>query len=201
MSESAPATNEDVVATAGQYYRRMRYFVAVLLLAGGLWFARDGWYGWPEMNHKYVDVSNQIDTLTRRIEETGNPADKKQKENLIEQRKDLKFHDDLSILLQKILAFVLPALGVALVSWAIYNSRGEIRLTQTLLTAPGHPPLTMDQITALDKRLWDRKDIAFIEYEAGAATGRIRLDAFVYQTDPIVKIFDRIEALMQEDGA
>ena len=104
------------------------------------------------------------------------------------------------MLLQKILTFALPAVGIALVAWARYNSRGEIKLDGETLTAPGHPTVTMDQITALDKRLWDKKDIAFVEYEAGSAKGRIRLDAFVYQTDPIVQIFDRIEAVMKEES-
>jgi len=195
MSEPTAVTNEDVVARGGEYYRRMRYLVAAILLAAGVWFAYDGWVGWPRINDRIADIKQQINDQDEHTE-----VGKKHRADLTEQLKDLKPHDDLAILLQKLLAFGLPLVGIGLVAWAHHNSRGEIRLSHDTLSAPGHPKVTMDQIVALDKRLWDKKDIAYIDYEAADKKGRIRLDAFVYQTDPIVKIYDRIEAVMKEDS-
>ncbi len=196
MSEKPAATNEVIIARGGEYYRRMRYLVAVILLAAGCWFAYDGWKGWPASNAKRAAIQQSIDELDDRVE-----ASKKRRADLTEQLKDIKLHSDLDILVQKLLALGLPLLGLAMVFWARHNSRGEIKLSGGELTAPGHPSVKLEQIVALDKQLWDKKDIAFVDYEAGGAKGRIRLDAFVYQTDPIVKIFERIEALMKEDAA
>ncbi len=196
MSEQPAVTNEDIIARGGEYYRRMRYLVAVILVAAGCWFAYDGWKGWPEVNAKIANIQQQINQQDDHTEEG-----KKRRANLTEQLKDLKPHDDLAILLQKLLAFGLPAMGLVMAQWARHNSRGEIKLSGDVLTAPGHPAVNLDQIVALDKRLWDKKDIAYVDYEAGAINGRIRLDAFVYQSDPIVKIYERIEAVMKQDAA
>jgi len=195
MSEQPAVSNEVIVARGGEYYRRMRYLVAVILLAAGVWFAYDGWVGWPTINAKIDAIQQDIN------KQDDSEVGRKNKVNLTEQLKDLKPHDPLAILLQKLLAFGLPLGGLALVLWARHNSRGEIRLSDDVLSAPGHPPVKMDQIVALDKRLWDKKDIAYVDYEAGPAKGKIRLDAFVYQTDPIVKIYDRIEAFMKQEAA
>jgi len=194
MSEPSAAVNEDIVARGGEYYRRMRYLVAIILIAAGAWFAYDGWVNWPALNAKRAQINAEIE------KQDESSAGKKTKANLTEQLKDIKPHDDLAILLQKLLAFGVPAVGLALLAWAVHNSRGEIRLTSNTLSAPGHPTVTLDQIIALDKRLWDRKDIAYVDYETGAAKGRVRLDAFVYQTDPIVKIVERLEAIMQTEA-
>jgi len=193
MSQRPIASSDEIVATGGTYYRRMRYLVALILVAAGAWFAYDGWVGYPAMNVKHAEKTAEL----KDAESNGN---KKLQAELVEQLKDLHFKTDTDIGVQKGLAIGLPLLGAALLTWALYNSRGEIRLTSDTLTAPGHPPVKTDQIMALDKRLWDRKDIAFVDYEVGAAKGRIRLDAFVYQTDPIVKIYDRIEAIMKEEA-
>jgi len=206
MSEQVTTAvpESDIVATGGAYYRRMRYIVAGILVITAVWLAYDGWVNWPAMNRKYTEITNQIDEATRQIESSDDKPAKDRmehaRENLIQERKDLKFHDDLAILLQKILTFALPVLGGALVMWAHHNSRGEIRLTHDTLTAPGHPPVHLDQIVALDTRLWDKKDIAYVDYDVPPAKGRIKLDAFLYETDPIVKIYERIEALMKEDA-
>lgn len=193
MTEQSTEIDKPIVAKAGEYYMRMRYFVALLLVAFGLYFAYDGWIGYPTLNAKHDEVELQKKQAEDR-------HDDKQAAELFERLKDIKFHSDLAILLQKILAFALPAVGLGLVMWAKHNARGEIVLTADTLTAPGHPAIHLDQIVALDQRLWDKKDIAFVEYEVPPARGKIRLDAFVYQTDPIVKIHDRIEALLKEDA-
>jgi hypothetical protein len=196
MSEPAPVVSdtESVVARGGAYYRNTRYVMMIVLILAGGWFAYDGWIGWPKINRQIADLTQQIDQAKAR-------GDEHTRVMLTEQVKGFgEPHTDLSLLLQKVLAFSLPPLGILMVVWALYNSRGEIRMVNKTLSAPGHPIVTFDQIAALDRRLWDRKDIAYIEYDTGQHKGHIRLDAFIYETAPIVKIFDRIEALMKEEG-
>src|SRR4051794_9519291 len=60
MSEPTTVTNEDVIARGGEYYRRMRYLVAVILMAAGVWFAYDGWVGWPRINAKIAGIKQDI---------------------------------------------------------------------------------------------------------------------------------------------
>jgi len=95
--------------------------------------------------------------------------------------------------MQKILCFSLPPLGIILLIRALHNSRGEYRLENNALSVPGHPTIDLSNITEVDRRLWDRKGIAFILYEKDGRQGRIRLDDFVYDRPPTDLIFQRIE--------
>jgi hypothetical protein len=123
---------------------------------------------------------------------------------------------DTDIALNKILGVVLPPVGIGVLVWALYSSRGQYRLENGLVTVPGHPPVPLDKIQSVDRELWDRKGIAYIEYDlsespqqrtrgnTGApvayegvkkgATGTFKLDDFVYERDPTDQIFKIIEA-------
>ncbi|HLL90055.1 MAG TPA: hypothetical protein VK324_12205 [Tepidisphaeraceae bacterium] len=199
--EAAPTTNPiagdgdgggAVVATHGRYYRNVRYLLSAGLVAMGLWFAYDGWKAWPAKTAR-------ID----QIEQTELPAadargDTDAKGRLQAELKELgSRHSDTSIRTQKQLAVACPIGGVALLCWTLHNSRGRIRFDGHTLEVPGHPPLPVDAITALDKSKWDRKGIAYAHYDVGGKTGQARLDDFVYERDPIDKIVDRLTALLQ----
>jgi hypothetical protein len=56
--------------------------------------------------------------------------------------------------------------------------------------------VNFDQIRRLDKKLWDRKGIAYVDYEVDGASElrRFRLDDFVYERKPTDQIYDRINA-------
>ena len=182
--------NAAVIARYGAYYRNTRYILALILVIMAAWFAYDGWVKYPAGNRKAAELKSQIAELERKNQDAL---------SLREQLRGVKERSDFEMTLQKVLACALPLVGIALVAWAIYNSRSEIKLVGDRLSAPGHPEITFDDITALDQRLWDRKDIAYVGYEKGNQKGNIRLDAFVYEAEPIVKIYDRLEAFMKED--
>lgn len=184
--ESAEAGG-DIVARAGQYYRNTRYVMCALLVGAGLWFAYDGWIGWPEHNRKLAEVKLRIDEAERSGDTDAAAAARTELGGMSKEK------SSSDILLQKVLAFSLPPVGIGLLAWALYNSRGAYRLSGRTLHVPGHPPVRFDQITRIDKRLWDRKGIAYIDYEADGRTGRIKLDDFVYDRKPTDQIFERIE--------
>ena len=196
MSTPSPATTEtpaaatgDIVARAGQYYRNTRYLMAVLLIGMAGWFAYDGWVKWPEGNRK-------IDELQAQLVAAQDAKDDAKAGELSAELKKYTKHNSAAILLQKILACTLPPVGLGLLAWALYNSRGEYRLSGDTLSVPGHPPISLGQVRKLDKRLWDRKGIAYIDYEVDGAPApkRIRLDDFVYDRKPTDQIYERVEA-------
>lgn len=195
MTTEQPAATEDgdIVARAGRYYRNTRYIMAVLLIGMGGWFAYDGWVAWPEGNRKIAELRTQL-TAAQDAKDDAKAG------QLSEELKDYTYHNDAAILLQKILAFTLPPLGLGLLAWALHNSRGEYRLSGQTLSVPGHPPITLDQVRAIDRTLWDRKGIAYIEYDAPPhPPGKLRLDDFVYERGPTDRIFQRIEAHLAQE--
>ncbi|MGH7214109.1 MAG: hypothetical protein ACREIT_05040 [Tepidisphaeraceae bacterium] len=163
-AQDAPATH-DIVARASREYRLKRYLMIALLVGWGLWSIYDGFHSWPAMK--------------RDAEAKGQKPP----------------HNDMSILFNKVLGVALPPLGLFMLGWALYHSRGEYRLTpDDTLHVPGHPPVPLSGTTELDKKLWDRKGIAFVNYELpDGKKGRLRLDDFIYERKPTDEIFNRIE--------
>jgi hypothetical protein len=192
-AEPTVTLNPPIVARAGRYYRNVRYIMAVAAVALGAWFAYDGFVHWPWMNTEYDRVDAEITRL-----QNAAPDDSALKP-LIKQREGLKKHSDTDILVQRVLAFSLPPAGIALLVWMLYNSRGQYRFDGKTLEVPGHPPIDVAAISAVDRKLWDRKGIAIIEYAtADGHIGRARLDDFVYERGPTDQIFDRVSSMFDE---
>jgi hypothetical protein len=178
--------NDPIIARASGEYRIKRYLMVAVLIGMGLWFGYDGFKRWPQHN---ADIN--------RIEhEQRNPdLSPERREELARERKALPGtrHSDTDLLWQKILFFLLPPAGIAYLVWTVYNSRGQYRLEGLRLAVPGHPEIHLDHITTIDKQLWERKGIAYIDYDTGTQTGKLRLDDFVYETRPTREIFKRVE--------
>ena len=171
---AAPATaGEPIIAYAGTYYRVTRYIFGGLLVAMGAWFAYDGFVTYPRNNELH-----RLHVL-----------------DPVRHPKDYPTHNASSIRLQKILGAALPAVGLGLLAWTLYSSRGEYRLGGDVLSVPGHPDVPLDQITQIDKSKWDRKGIAYLNYTLPTGqSGRLTLDDFVYDRPPTDRILETIEA-------
>jgi hypothetical protein len=182
--------NAPVVAGPGQYYRNMRYLMFVIFVAMGAWFGYDGWVAWPRMNQ-------QIRQLNEQFTQANNSHDMPKVNALREQLNRLnggKEKSDWDLGLQKMLAIALPIFGAFVLVRALYKSRGEYRLEGTTLHVPGHPAVPFENITEIDRRLWDRKGIAYVYYDIGdGGRGCITLDDFVYDRPPTDEIYKRIE--------
>ena len=186
----AVAKSEVVVARGATYYRTTRYIMVVLLLGMGGWFGYDGFKGWPAENTTIMGLITQLDSA-----KIANDRDKQ--ESLSKNPLTHKaIHSDMDILIQKLLAFGLPLGSLSMLFWALYNSRGEYRLTGTTLSAPGHPAVRFEDILQLDKQMWDRKGIAYLYYSRASRKGRVRLDDFIYEREPMDEIYDRVTAYL-----
>jgi len=169
------------------YYRNTRYIMAALTVVMGFWFGYDGFVRWPAENDQITKIETEIPS-----------QDQATAARLAAELKDHSKHSDMDILLQRVLAFSLPPLGILLLIWALYNSRGEYRLADDTLCLPGHPPIPLASIRELDQTAWDRKGIARVSYElADARSGTAKLDDFVYDRDPTDKIYDQIKSHLQ----
>jgi hypothetical protein len=104
---------------------------------------------------------------------------------------------DLSILCQKILGYPATLLGLYLVFRFLREGKGELRLADDTLHAPGHPPVPIAAITGVNNQKWDHKGVALFDYRlADGKTGRVRLDDFVFDRPPTDAIHDELLAKM-----
>lgn len=158
------ATGE-VIAKPSKEYRVKRYLMVLILAGSGLWFMYDGYIGWPAEN----------------AEIAKDPKSEK------------KPHSATDLAIQRWLGLLVPV-GIGVLVFALYNSRGRYVLRDQILNVPGHPPVPLDAIRSIDKTDWERKGIAYINYELPNGTaGRLRLDDFIYDRKPTDEIFKRIE--------
>lgn len=189
QEETAPAPAGPIVATAGRYYRNARYIMTLGLIVMGAYFAYDGYKGWPDRNKKIDEVQTALDRT---------PKDSADWVKLDEaQRKLGAKKTDTDIALQKVLGYALPLAAIAYLVFFLRKSRGELRLENDVLHAPGHPPVALSAVTAVDDSLWKKKGIAKISYDANGQKGVIVLDDFVYQQTPTDAIYDRVLASRQ----
>ena len=173
MTEST--AHPDIIARGGGEYRLKRGMFALLLIIMGLWFALDGFIRWPAEQRRFAEMTPEKQALMT------------------------KPHNDASILFQRVLALTLTPLGLYLLPYFLYMSRGQCRLSGETLYLPGHPPIPLQNISELDKSKWDRKGIAYISYTAGdsAESRSAKLDDFAYDQQPIQEIVSRIESHLQ----
>ena len=172
---SSASSDVEIVAYAGSWYRKARYIMAVICFALAGWFAYDGWVNWPEQNRRYDEI------VARK------------------EKPDFTKHSDTDLVMQRALAVTLPVLALGIIGWLLFNSRGCYRLANDVLYAPGHPPVPLSAIREIDKSKWDKKGIAYLDYELDdpsggkPKTGTIVLDDFVYQQGPTDEIVKTIE--------
>jgi hypothetical protein len=177
----------NIVARASTEYRVKRYVIVLMLVGMGAWFGYDGFINWPRENARIEQLKKDIEVARKANEET-------KVSSLNAELGTLKHHTDLDIFWQKALLFGLPPVGLLVLVWALYNSRGSYRLQNNILNVPGHAPIALDAIRSIDKTDWDRKGIAHIHYELPNGTkGAARLDDFVYERKPTDDIFKHIE--------
>jgi hypothetical protein len=185
-ANSSASEGGDIVARAGRYYRNTRYLMFIMLVGMGGWFLYDGFVKYPRENEL-------VKELQRRQLEAERVNDQATLDEVRPKLKEHTFHTDTSLLTQRLLGFALPPLGVALLIWALYNSRGEYRMSGTKLSVPGHPTIDLAEIKTVNNSLWDRKGIAYVAYEtAQGQSGEIRLDDFIYDRPPTDRIYERI---------
>jgi hypothetical protein len=188
---TAATTNDPpptIVARYGRYYRNTRYLIAVMCIGWGLYSLYDGFVRYPRENE--AAVQKEVD----RVETASGLRVTSEERRAIAAKTTLP-HPGWDVPFNQWAGMLLPPLGIALLAWMLYNSRGEYRLEGHTLHVPGHPPVPLDNVRKIDKRLWERKGIALIEYEDPASGKRkqFKLDDFVYEREPTDAIFDRVE--------
>jgi hypothetical protein len=179
MTETATPTTDanssggdDIVARPWKRERIKWLVMSLVALGWGWWSLYDGYIGYPRENQRALEEAKR----------QGRPPPEKLPRT------------GYDIPLNKIIGFALQPIGLFLLGWTFYRSRGEYRLSGNTLHVPGHPPVPFDAIRAIDQSKWQRKGIAYIDYEIDGKTGRLKLDDYIYEREPTDQIHDRILA-------
>lgn len=173
------ASGAPMAATRGKYYRNARLLMVALMLGLGGWFIKDGFYSYPKANEdaiKKARDNGETDKFDKDGKFVGKPE-----------------HSDTDIALQKVLGFLLIPVGFGYLFFFLNKSRGAYRMEGDVISIPGHPDFRVAEVQRVDKRLWDRKGIAKVDYKTAAgATGTVTLDDFIYDRPPTDAIYYRM---------
>jgi hypothetical protein len=190
MSEPAPqapapvpaaeaAPTGDVVARADSWERKKWILMGLFMIGYGLYSLYHGYYHYPRMNQEAVEEARR----------QGKPDPEKLP------------HGGLDIPFNRVTGWALQPLGLLAIWWAVHRSRGEYRLSGDTLHVPGHPPVPLDAIRAIDTTKRERKGIVYIDYEVNGTAGRLKLDDYLYQRKPTETICDQILAAVAPEEA
>src|SRR5438477_1356559 len=167
MAEEIPEatqTPQPIVARYAKYHRNKQYLLVLLFFGFGIACIYHGFFIYPKQNAAAISKGQ-------------NPP-----------------HAEYDAPLNKLLGIILPPLAIFVLWRTLYTSRGEYRLEGQTLHIPGHPRIPLSAIRTIDKKLWDRKGIALIEYELseGGERKKFRVDDVVYEREPTDRIMDQI---------
>ena len=164
----APTAAATIVARRSGHFLITKVLLIPLGCVGmGLWFGYDGFYKYPAMNREAA-----------------------------EKHRDILPHGGWDVPSNQLLFYVLIPLGLALLAYFLYRSRGAYEYDGQTLRVPGHPPVPNGAIQTLDRAKWDRKGIAHLTYQlASEPPRRLTIDGYIYEQRPTDQIFARIEAL------
>jgi len=181
-------------ATVANGYRWRLIIIAVVCLVYGGFCIKDGAYTYPELQERrayyesFVAAEGNDPALwAAKAREMGWP---------IEEPKSI---EDKNILTQWVqLAIVLPVGLLHLFLWAKW-SRRFVEADDDGVVANGGRAFTWDQVTAVDASRWDRKGIAYIQYDTGDAKGEVVLDDWKMVREPADAIFELLKDNVDED--
>ena len=178
------------VARADRLFRFKRYIVVLLVVGFGAASAWHGFVAWPRETTEFQRIEQELQQALPGSD---------QGVALREELKQYSYHSETDILFNRVMAVVLPPLGLLLLARWLYMSRGQLKLDESdTLYAPGHAPIPLSTVASLDDALWHRKGISYVMYTAAESGGRVRLDHDWYEPKSIHAIHDRLVYLLSQ---
>lgn len=181
-------------ATVANGYRWRLIIIAVVCLGYSGWCVYDGAYMLPEKQDKRA-VFEQF------VADNGpDPAlwaaEARRLGWAIEEPKEIGENDILTQWLQ--LAIVLP-IGLYNLYLFLMWSRRFVEGDASGVRANGGRAFTWDQVAAVDAHKWDRKGIAYIEFESGSGQQMLVLDDWKMEREPTDAIFELLRGNVPEE--
>ena len=180
-----------IVATLSSWEKRRPIIFSLLLLAGAVWFAYDGWVNWPQQDNQIVqkmlrsrDVSPHGKALLRLWPgwQQATLAERLKYDRFVHHANFSGWHSVTDIKNQRWIVLVLAVCGLASVVWFLKVRGKIITADESGLAIPGQHKIAWSQITTIDNRKWSSHGIVVLTYVvAGAQARKVKLDGVIYE--------------------
>ena len=158
-------------------------FMGMMLWGSGLWFAYDGYIAWPAEEKRYqilaeltADIVPEGKKATDKITGVKTAWERYAAENNLKPKLP-KNRTPGDLAGQRGIAGVLLAISTIFTAWVLLQHRRSVRAEGDLVTGASGEQVHLDAITAMDRRKWASKGIAYAIYaDANGKSRRLCLD-------------------------
>ncbi len=182
--------------------------VGSVCVMGGLWFLYDGLVGYPAKRERGLDRIQFFEEHQDDIDAKGEKLGELQLSEMWKERaaeRGWPTDNPLNPETGKALAPVdineqffyaggAGLIGLGFLSRLVYMLGRWVETEGTTLRTKSGQQVDFSQITALDKKKWQSKGIAWVDYQAEGRKGKIRLDDYYYDRAATKAILRQIEA-------
>lgn len=171
-----------VVARISKEWRRRMLFMFFMIAGMAGWFLYDGHILWPDEGKRYTEYAEIRDALI----ESGEAKDEESsfvrlawerhakeagyRRNIPKERTDAAIREQL------VIGWTMMSGALIFGLWIAWNHRREVRAEgETVIGASGER-VDLDSITAIDRKKWKTKGIAYALYMDGDKQRRLTLD-------------------------
>jgi hypothetical protein len=172
----------DVVARISKEWRRRMLFMFFMIFGIAGWFMYDGYLLWPDEAQRYSEYAKIKDALAEageavdeestalRIAWERHAREQDYRRNIPKERTDGDIHE------QRVIGWVMMVGALLYGLWIAWNHTRTVRAEgETIIGASGER-VELDAITAIDRKKWKNKGIAYGIYEDGGKKRRLTLD-------------------------
>jgi hypothetical protein len=205
---TAPPPDFPLIARASNTVRNKNLLIIAMCVLCAVWFAYDGFIGWPQRNDRLVtSMIEESKTPTSRIKTEDLPtieawptwaqADTTQHQLMADVAKRNgrdEFKSETDILVQKLIVLGLALASAASIWWFQHcQARRAIAEAATVSPSPG-VIIPWTSITIVDNTRWKKTGIVDITYQEapGGRPAKAKFDDYELDREPLLLILDQL---------
>jgi hypothetical protein len=172
----------DVVARVSKEWRRRMLFMFFLIFGIAAWFFYDGYILWPDEAQRHIEYLEIKDTLI----ESGVAVDRestsvrlaweRHAREMNYMRNIPRERTDGDIKEQRVIGWAMMIVALLHGVWIAWNHTRQVSAEGDIVIGVSGERVEIDSITAIDRKKWKSKSIAYGIYEEGGKPRRLCLD-------------------------
>ena len=198
----------EVVARISTQWRRRMLFMFFMIFGIAAWFLYDGYILWPDEAQRHEEYLKIIDTLIEAGEATDEEStavrlawDRHARE--MDYRRNIpKERTGRDIKEQRVIGWSMMIFALLHGVWIAWNDTRQVRADGDIVIGASGQRVELDSITAIDRKKWKDKSIAYGIYEEGGKQRRLCLDEHKFKGCEaiIIEADKRIKARAMQDS-
>jgi hypothetical protein len=178
-----------------------RYAImAAICIGAGLWFAYDGFIGYPANlpAAKAYDEIRDLNDAELRIEKWKELAEQNNWSKRPPEKSAEEIEND--IVGQYFWMTLCFLAGIPAVYYYLSSKGNWVESTETGLTTSWGQTVDFSKVTELNKKRWEKKGIAKATYQTDSGNRMFVFDDFKYEREPLGEILKSLEAKLDREA-